>query len=90
VIRVVEEAEMKSAGLKAFLFGIIFGIGMTMVCLYAQKPGRLATSIETIAEMGRARGVRKEERNLLGDRLKATGFSDKEIDEYFAEKDLSE
>ncbi len=81
---------MKLNVLKPFLLGVTFGIGMTMVCLYVQKPGRLAGSIETIAEMGRARRARKEERNLLGDRLRAAGFSDKEIDEYFAERDSSE
>jgi hypothetical protein len=80
---VVEEAEMKSTVLETFLFGVTFGIGITILSLYTQKPGCLVTSIETIAEMGRARRAKEEEKKLERDRLKAVGFSDKEIDEIF-------
>jgi hypothetical protein len=80
---VVEEVEMKSTVLETFLFGVTFGIGITILSLYTQKPGCLVTSIETIAEMGRARRAKEEEKKLERDRLKAVGFSDKEIDEIF-------
>jgi len=74
---------MKSTVLETFLFGVTFGIGITILSLYTQKPGCLVTSIETIAEMGRARRAKEEEKKLERDRLKAVGFSDKEIDEIF-------
>ena len=48
----VEEAEMKSPVLKTFLVGVAFGIGLTVLSLYAQKPGCFVTSLETIAEKG--------------------------------------
>jgi hypothetical protein len=80
---VVEEAKMKSTVLGAFLFGVTFGIGITILSLYTQKPGLLVTSIETIAETGRARRAKEEEKKLERERLKAVGFSDKEIDEVF-------
>lgn len=75
--------EMKSTVLGAFLLGVTFGVGITLLALYTQKPGRLGTSIETIAEMGRARRAREEEKKLLRKRFKAVGFSDEEIDEFF-------
>jgi hypothetical protein len=80
---VVEEVEMKSTVLETFLFGVTFGIGITILSLYTQKPGCLVTSIETIAEMGRTRRAKEEDKKLERDRLKAVGFSDKEIDEIF-------
>jgi hypothetical protein len=40
----------------------------------------LVTSIETIAEMGKARRAEEEEKKLQRERLKAVGFSDEEID----------
>jgi len=46
---------MKSRGLETFLFGVTFGIGMTLLSLYIQKPDRLAAMLERIAETGRAR-----------------------------------
>ena len=72
---------MKSPVLKTFLAGVAFGIGMTVLSLYAQRPGYLVASIETIAEKGRARRAKKEEDKFLRERLKAMGFSDKEIKE---------
>ena len=76
----VEEAEMKSPIFKTFLVGVAFGIGITVLSLYAQKPGYFVTSLETIAEMGRARRAKEEKNKFLRKRLKAMGFSDKEID----------
>ncbi len=72
---------MKSTVLETFLVGVTFGIGLTILFLYTQKPGRLVTSIETIAERGRARRAKEEEKKLQREMLKATGFSDEEIDE---------
>jgi len=72
---------MKSPVLETFLVGVVFGIGITVLSLYAQKPGCFVTSIETIAEMGRARRTKEEENKFLRKRLKAMGFSDKEISE---------
>jgi hypothetical protein len=80
---VEEETEMKSTVLETFLLGVTFGIGITLLALYTQKPGRLVSSIETIAEMGQARRAKEEEKKLKRERLKAVGFSDEEIDEFF-------
>jgi len=55
---------MKSPVLKTFLAGVGFGIGITVLSLYAQKPGCFVTSLETISEMGRARRA-KEEKKVL-------------------------
>jgi predicted nucleic acid-binding protein len=76
------ETEMKSTVLETFLLGVTFGIGITILALYTQKPSRLVTSIETIAEMRRARRAKEEEKKLQRERLKAVGFSDEEIDEF--------
>ena len=72
---------MKSPVLKTFLAGVGFGIGITVLSLYAQKPGCFVTSLETIEEMGRARRAKEEENKFLRKRLKAMGFSDREINE---------
>ena len=72
---------MKSPVLETFLVGVAFGIGITVLSLYAQKPGCFVTSLETIAEMGRARRAKEEKNKCLTKRLKAVGFSDKEINE---------
>ncbi len=72
---------MKSSVLETFLMGAAFGIGVTALSLYTQKPERFVTSLETISEMGRARRDKKEENKFLRQRLKAMGFSDKEINE---------
>jgi len=72
---------MKSPVLETFLVGVAFGIGLTVLSLYAQKPGCFVTSLETIAEKGRARRDKEEENKFLRKRLKAMGFSDKEINE---------
>jgi hypothetical protein len=77
----VVEAEMKSPLHKTFLAGVGFGIGITVLSLYAQKPGYFVTLLETVAEMGRARRAKKEENKFLRKRLKEMGFSDKEINE---------
>ncbi len=76
----IVEAEMKAPVLETLLVGVAFGIGITVLSLYAQKPGCFVTSIETIAEMGRARRAKEEENKFLKKRLKAMGFSDEEID----------
>jgi len=76
---VVEEAEMKLPVLETFLVGVAFGIGITVLSLYAQKPGCFVTSLETIAEMGQTRRAKEEENKFLRKKLKAMGFSDKEI-----------
>jgi hypothetical protein len=78
---VVEEAEMKSSVLETFLVGVAFGIGLTVLSLYAQKPGYFVASLETIAERGRTRRAKEEEIKFLRKKLKAMGFSDKEINE---------
>jgi len=70
---------MRSPVLKTFLAGVAFGIGITVLSLYAQKPGCFVTSLETIAEKGRARKAKDEENKFLRNRLKAMGFTDKEI-----------
>lgn len=70
---------MKSPALGTFLVGVAFGIGITVLSLYAQKPSGFVTSLETIAEMGRARRVKEEKKKYLRKRLKAMGFSDEEI-----------
>ena len=72
---------MKSPVLETFLVGVAFGIGITGLSLYAQKPSYFVTSLETIAEMGRARRAKEERNKFLRERLKAMGFSDKEINE---------
>jgi len=72
---------MKLPVLETFLVGVAFGIGITVLSLYAQKPGCFVTSLETIAEMGRARRAKEEENKFLRKKLKAMGFSDKEINE---------
>lgn len=69
---------MKSTVLETFLLGVSFGIGITLLALYTQKPGRF---VEAIAESGRARRAKDVERKLQTERLKAVGFSDEEIDE---------
>ena len=73
---------MKSTVLGSFLLGVTFGIGLTILALYTQKPGHLVTSMETIAEMRRARRAKEEEKKLQTERLKEVGFSDEEIDEF--------
>ena len=73
---------MKSSALETFLLGVTFGIGITLLALYTQKPGRLVTSIETMAGSRRARRAKEEAKNLQRERLKAVGFSDDEIDEF--------
>jgi hypothetical protein len=72
---------MKSTALEAFLFGVTFGIGITVLSLYAQKPGRLVTTIETITEIGRERKAKEEAKKLRRERLREVGFSDEEIEE---------
>jgi hypothetical protein len=70
---------MKSTFLETFLLGVTFGIGITLLALYTQKPGRF---VGTIAESGRARRAKEVEKRLQRERLKAVGFSDEEIDEF--------
>jgi hypothetical protein len=75
------EMEMKSTVLEAFLLGVTVGMGMIVLSLYAQKPICLVSSIEAIAERGRARRAKEEEAKLEREKLRAVGFSDEEIDE---------
>ena len=72
---------MKYPVFKTFLVGVAFGIGITVLSLYAQKPGCFVTSLETISEMGRARRAKEKENKFLRKKLRAMGFSDKEINE---------
>jgi len=74
---------VKSAVLKPFLLGVTFGIGITVLSLYTQKPGILGTSLEKIAAKGRVRRAEEEKRKREREWLKAAGFSDKEIDEIY-------
>jgi len=64
------------------LIGTAFGIGVTGLSLYVQRPGYFVNSLETLAEMGRVRRAKKEENKFLRKKLKAMGFSDKEINEH--------
>ncbi len=72
---------MKSTVLETFLFGVTFGIGITLLSLYTQKPDRLAITLGAIAEVGKDRRVREEAKRLRRQRLKEVGFSDDEIEE---------
>jgi len=80
---------MKSPVLRTFLAGVAFGIGATVLSLYAQRPGYFVASLETIAELGRARKAKKEEDQFLRKRLKAMGFSDEEIKESLRSQGLT-
>lgn len=75
------KAEMRIPILKTFLGGVAFGIGITVLSLYAQKPVFLVASLEKIAERGRDRRDKNEKNRILRKKLKAMGFSDKEINE---------
>ena len=72
---------MRSPVLRTFMAGAAVGIGVTVLSLYAQKPGYVVASLETIAEMGRARRDKEEENKFLRKRLKEMGFPDEEINE---------
>ena len=72
---------MRSCLLKTFLAGVASGIGLTVLALYAQEPRCFATSLGRIAEVGRTRRDKEEEKKFLRMRLKAMGFSDREINE---------
>jgi hypothetical protein len=72
---------MKTTALETFLFGVTFGIGITVLSLYTQKPGRLVTMVEAIAEIGRERRAKEEAKRLRRERLKELGFLDEEIEE---------
>ena len=74
---------MKSTALETFLVGVTFGIGITVLSLYTQKPGQLVTTIETIAAIGRERRAKEEAKRLRRERLKEVGFSDEEIEGIF-------
>ncbi len=71
---------MKSSTLESFLLGFTVGIGLAIFALYSQKPRAVATSLNSIAELGRIRRVKEDERRLQRERLKAVGFSDEEIE----------
>jgi hypothetical protein len=78
-----EEVEVKSTILESFFLGVAFGIGVTVLSLYTQKPVCLAASVETLAEVGRTRRAKEEEKKMRRQRLKAMGFSDEEIAEIY-------
>jgi len=78
-----QEIKMKSSFLETFLLGVTLGVGMTVLALYTQKPGLLATAIENLAQKGRARRARQEEEKFLRGKLKGVGFFDEEIDQFF-------
>jgi hypothetical protein len=70
-----------TGALETFLFGATFGMRIIILSWYTQNPGCLAASIEKVAEMGRVRRAREEEKKLKRERLKTIGFTDKKIDE---------
>ena len=72
---------MKTTALEAFLFGVAVGAGMVLLVLNTHEPDYLAASLEAIAERGRARKAREEERRVRRERLREVGFSDEEINE---------
>jgi hypothetical protein len=74
---------MKSGFMKPFLFGFTCGIGITLLSLYARKPGCFVTSIERLSDVGRTRRAKEEEKRLEKEWLRAAGYSDQEIDEVF-------
>jgi hypothetical protein len=74
-----EEAEMKLPAVETFLVGVACGIGLTLLSLYTQKPGCFVTAADTLADRGRARRDKREENKFLRKRLRAMGFSKKEI-----------
>jgi hypothetical protein len=74
---------MKSTAIEAFLFGVTLGIGMTLLVLTTHKPGCLAVSLETMAERGRKRKTREEEKRVRREKLKEVGFTDEEIEDIF-------
>jgi len=72
-------AEMKSTILETFLLGVTFGIGITLLALYTQKPGRFAENNRRERASTKSQRRRKQ---LQRERLKAVGFSDEEIDKF--------
>ncbi len=70
---------MKSTVLETFLLGFTFGVGITLLALYTQKPGRL---VGAVAESGRTRRAKEEEKRLQRERLREVGFSNEEIEEF--------
>ena len=83
-VEAIEEREMKgskSVARKSFLLGVTFGIGVAVLSLYAGKPGWLVNSLEAVAKIGRARKAERQERKLQRKKLRAIGFSDREIAE---------
>ena len=71
---------MKSTALETFLLGVTFGVGITLLALYTQRPGHL---VGAIADSGRTRRAKEVEKRLQRERLKEVGFSDEEIAEFF-------
>ncbi len=72
---------MKSTHVESFLAGVAFGVGITILSLYAQRPRSFVASLENVAEIGRARRAKEEENRFLRERLRAMGFTDNEISE---------
>ena len=72
---------MKYPAVETFLVGVACGIGITVLSLYTQKPGFFVTAADAIADQGRARRDKRGKDKFLRKRLKAMGFSKKEINE---------
>ena len=74
---------MRARTLEAFLLGVTAGVGISLLCWYAQKTGRSVPSLETWGEGRQTRRIKKEQNQLRRERLKTMGFSNEEIDDVF-------
>ncbi len=72
---------MKLPVVETFLVGVACGIGITVLSLYTQRPSCFVNAADTITDLGRARRDKREENKFIRKRLKAMGFSNKEINE---------
>lgn len=81
VIPGAEEEEMKSPVVETFLVGVACGIGITVLSLYTQRPSFFVAAADSITDRGRARKEKRERDKFIRKRLKAMGFSNKEINE---------
>ncbi len=80
---------MKFTVLKPFLFGFTCGIGITLLSLYARKPGCFVTSIERLAEVGRTRRAKEEEKKLALSYQRATKVTNtikEDLEGYFMDR----
>ena len=72
---------MRSPAVKTFLVGVACGMGITFLSLYTQRPSWFVTAADAITDLGRARRDKRKENKFIRKRLKAMGFSNKEINE---------